>query len=265
MPTNVSAVSNDIWHDIASISDIEEVLSLEATCKFFREVVSNKISWLERLRALDQAHAPDLPHHVSVDDLPWQDLRNLVVRAHRRHRSTGPAPLRPTRGTMIRIKTIPPAVSLSVVDMELLPGGALLLVLLENGDLQCWSVPGGECVWSHYRDTPYNTSGMRVCSFAYDMQTNGNVHVLAVTEFSGRRDSERTVAIFQIPPPLVKPDEPLYKCTPKDLERTNGFPAVRFAKLSGDVLAISVGNDLLVSFWREDRSVLIRGVCIYIL
>ncbi|KAH8118884.1 hypothetical protein DFH11DRAFT_705956 [Phellopilus nigrolimitatus] len=189
MPTNVSAVSNDIWHDIASISDIEEVLSLEATCKFFREVVSNKISWLERLRALDQAHAPDLPHHVSVDDLPWQDLRNLVVRAQRRHRnSTGSAPLRPTRETMIRIKTEP---LVFVVDMELLPGGALLLVLLNDGDLQCWSVPGGECVWSHRNDAPYNTYGMIVCRFAYDMQTNGNVHVLAVTEFSDRRDRER--------------------------------------------------------------------------
>ncbi|KAH8118872.1 hypothetical protein DFH11DRAFT_705323 [Phellopilus nigrolimitatus] len=254
---------------------------------------SDKALWLKRLGALDQEHAPDLPPHISPNDLPWQELRNLVERAQRRHRnSTGPAPLRPTRKTTIRIK---PAIDVSrdlpsvlTVDTELLPGCALLLVHLEN-DLQCWTVPGGERVWSHRDDAPYETKGMRVLRFAYDMQTNGDVHVLVVTESFDELDRGRAVAIFQISPgkkrdcqsgtsmlgklikklqifpPLIKTDEFLYNDAPKGLESTKGIPLVQFAKLSGDVWAVSTTDSLLVTFWREDHSFLIRGVLLLLL
>ncbi|KAH8118869.1 hypothetical protein DFH11DRAFT_1540967 [Phellopilus nigrolimitatus] len=86
------------------------------------------------------------------------------------------------------------------------------------------------------------------------MQTNGDVHVLAVTESGDRRDRERTLKSF-----WKKPTGLLYKYTPQELEKTDLFSVVRFAKLSNDVLAVSVGNDLLVTFWREERSVLIPG------
>ncbi|KAH8118873.1 hypothetical protein DFH11DRAFT_1723711 [Phellopilus nigrolimitatus] len=253
---------------------------------------SDKALWLKRLGALDQHDAPDLPPHVSLNDLTSEELRTLVERAQRRYRnSTDPAPLRPTRKTTIRIK---PAIdesrdSLSVltakaeqltvrpVDTELLPGGALLLVHLED-DLQCWTVPGGERVWSHRDDGPYETKGMKVLRFAYDMQTNGDVHVLVVTESFDELVRERTVTIFTISPHeksacqsdtsllcrtlksfWKKPTSLLYKYTPKELEKTYIYYIVGFAKLSGDILAVSVGNDLLVTFWEEKRSVLIPG------
>ncbi|KAH8106438.1 hypothetical protein DFH11DRAFT_1830749 [Phellopilus nigrolimitatus] len=261
MPFDVSAVPNDIWFEIASFLDLKEVLSLEATCKFLREVVSDKVVWLKRLRALDQDHAPNLPRQVSVSDLSWEELRILVVRAHRRRLNcTGPAPTRPTRETTIRIGSVNSDVAPGgsygdVKDMKLLPGGALLLVLRSEGDLQCWTVPGGECLWSYRPHASSDTQRLKVCSFTYDMQVDGDVRVLAVSEFADRGAHERTLEIFQFSPREKTPVS-LYKRRLECLNKMNG--QVKVARLSGDVWAACTMYDLIVTFWKEDRSVVIR-------
>ncbi|KAH8103179.1 hypothetical protein DFH11DRAFT_1521368, partial [Phellopilus nigrolimitatus] len=189
MPFDASAVPSDIWFEIASFSGFKEVLSLEATCRFLRELIANKVFWLERLHVLDKDLAPNIAPHVSINDLSWQELRNLVVCARRRHLTcTGPAPLLPTRETTVRVGFVNSDATVGrplgyIVNMKLLPGGKLLLVLWSEGDLQCWTVPGGECVWSYRpQSEAQDMPPMKVCSFTYDMQANGDVRVLVVSE-----------------------------------------------------------------------------------
>ncbi|KAH8104196.1 hypothetical protein DFH11DRAFT_1692350 [Phellopilus nigrolimitatus] len=198
MSFDASAVPSDIWFEIASFTGFKEVLSLEATCKFFREVVLNRLFWIERLRALEQDRAPDLPPHVSIDDLTLEQLRTLVVRAHRRVLNyTGPAPMRPTRETTVRVGFVNSDGTAGrplgyMLKMKLLPGGVLLLVLWSEGDLQCWTVPGGKCVWSYrWQPEAEDMPPMKVCSFAYDMQANGDVRVLVVSESTDSNVFER--------------------------------------------------------------------------
>ncbi|KAH8104194.1 hypothetical protein DFH11DRAFT_1551324 [Phellopilus nigrolimitatus] len=96
MPLDSSAVPNEIWFEIAMLSDFKAVLALEATCKFLRDVVLNRLFWLECLRALEQDHAPDLPHHVSISDT------ELGKTTH----PSRSAPTRPTRETTICVGSV---------------------------------------------------------------------------------------------------------------------------------------------------------------
>ncbi|KAH8106434.1 hypothetical protein DFH11DRAFT_1518203 [Phellopilus nigrolimitatus] len=194
MPLDSSAVPNEIWFKIAMFSEFKALLALEATCKSLRKAVLNKFFWLERLRALEQDHAPDLPHHVSISDLTLEQLRTLVVRALRRLLNcTGPAPMRPTRETTILVGSVnsgggPGGKHDLVHDMELLPGGSLLLVLWVSGYLQCWTVPAGKCIWT-YR--PRDSRVVLRTGFAYEMQADDDVRVLVVSEPPGWNTGER--------------------------------------------------------------------------
>ncbi|KAH8113691.1 hypothetical protein DFH11DRAFT_316434 [Phellopilus nigrolimitatus] len=272
MPFDVSAVPNDIWFGIASFCGLDEVLALEATCKFLLAAVSNKYIWLKCLRALDQDRAPDLPRHMSVRELAWPDLRSLVVHARRRHSNctnSQTAPLRPTREVTVPIGFTNSDGALGrVTDFgwrtALLPGGTLLLVLWPAGYLQCWDVRGSECIWTY---PPRASSGargvqmLRVCNFGYDMQANGDVRTLVVSESTDSDANERTLEMFKIRP-QTGTETLLYKCKPAGLCKVNG--RVQSAKLSGDVAAAYVQGHLVLTFWKEDRSVVIHDVRIHI-
>ncbi|KAH8115630.1 hypothetical protein DFH11DRAFT_1296325 [Phellopilus nigrolimitatus] len=184
MPFNAPKVPEDIWSEIALFSGLKEVLALEATCKSFHNVVSNKAVWLKQLRALDQDHAPDLPRHISVDELDWLQVRTLVVRAYRRQLNcTGPAPLRPTREITVPIGSANLDGALGEpygfrTDVQLLPGRALLLVLWSEGYLQCWDVPGGKCLWTYPDPASSGGHEQRVRGFCYDIQEDNIIHIL---------------------------------------------------------------------------------------
>ncbi|KAH8116368.1 hypothetical protein DFH11DRAFT_1206182 [Phellopilus nigrolimitatus] len=201
MPFDSSRVPNEIWFKIAQFSDLKEAMHLETTCKFLRGVISNKTFWLERLHALDQDRAPNLPRHVRLNELDFSDLRILVERAHRRRfNCTAPTLLRPTRKITVPIRpedSDDPCggpYGFGRGDVALLPGGALLLVLWSSGYLQCWDVQGGERVWVYPQRASSDVLDMqmpKVCEFSYDMQADGNVHVLVVSESTDNRTSER--------------------------------------------------------------------------
>ncbi|KAH8113611.1 hypothetical protein DFH11DRAFT_1856751 [Phellopilus nigrolimitatus] len=200
MPFDVYAVPDEVWFKIALCLSLKDALHLEATCKFFLAVVSNKSFWLKHLRALDQDHAPDLPRHVSVSEPPWSELRSLVVRAHRRHSnctSSRTTPLQPTREAIVPVGREINRVGETdgILCYELLPGGALLLVLGLAGYVQCWDVQDTKCVWTY--PPPRASSDMhgrhmlKVCDFSYDMQANGDVRVLVVSESTDNEVTER--------------------------------------------------------------------------
>ncbi|KAH8104186.1 hypothetical protein DFH11DRAFT_1883725 [Phellopilus nigrolimitatus] len=237
------------------LADLKTVLALGATCKFLHEVVSNGLFWLKRLCALEQDDAPNLPRHVSLRDLTLEELRTLVERAHRRRLNcTGSAPTRPTREITIRVSLnsdgTPDRRFNFLVDMELLPGGALLLVLWGSGYLQCWTVPGGECLWT-YR--PPDSRVLLRAGFAYEMQADGDVRVPVVSEPDGWDTSGKTLRIFQISPHRGKTPKRLYKYTTEH----DSMRGMLVARLSGDVFAILMVDRLLLTFWKEERSVII--------
>ncbi|KAH8113607.1 hypothetical protein DFH11DRAFT_1510049 [Phellopilus nigrolimitatus] len=198
MPFDVYAVPDEVWFKIALCLSLKDALHLEATCKFFLAVVSNKSFWLKHLRALDQDHAPDLPRHISVSELPWSELRSLVVRAHRRHSNCTDlhtTPLQPTREVIVPSKWEINCEGETDGEWryELLPGGTLLLVMRRPGYLQCWDVRDKHCVWTYQPDTSSVTSDMQmpeVCDFSYDMQANGDVRVLVVSESTDNEPTE---------------------------------------------------------------------------
>ncbi|KAH8108410.1 hypothetical protein DFH11DRAFT_1113325 [Phellopilus nigrolimitatus] len=273
MSYDVSKVSEDIWTEVALFCGLLEVLHLERTCKYFRFILYDRVFWLHRLHALEQHEAPDLPRHTRISTLSVLELRRLVVRAHRRHlKYTGKAPFKLTRKT-----TVPLATSmLSSYNCKLLPGGTLLLSLtLIERKLQCFSVPGGKCIYTHKpkiikqsdNRTQPEEYAYSVDCFGYDMQENGDVRVITVGNSPGSRTNSSSTSfasleVFQISPQM-KPPRRLYNGSREiPFDRTDNFV---IARLCGDVLAVYRRNCLFLMFWREERSVAIVKVCIDIL
>ncbi|KAH8100746.1 hypothetical protein DFH11DRAFT_1553818 [Phellopilus nigrolimitatus] len=244
MPFDVSVVPNNIWFGIASFCGLDEVLALEdVDMQVFTRGRFQQI----RLRALDQDRTPDLPRHISVSELAWPDLRSLAVHARRRHSNctnSQTATLRPTREVTMPIGPTNSDGALGRVTgfgwrTALLPGGTLLLVL--------W--PAGECIWTYLPRASSGAHGvqmLRVCNFGYDMQANDDVRALLVSESTDSNANERTLEMFKIRP-QTGIETLLYKCRPAGLR-----------KLSGDVAAAYAQGHLVLTFWKEDRSVVIR-------
>lgn len=157
------------------------------TCKFLHNVVSNKALWLKQLRALDQDHAPDLPRHISVDELDWLQVRTLVVRAYRRRLNcTGPGSLQPMREITVRIGSAKLNKALGEphgfwTAMELLPGGRLLVLWIDDY-LLCWDVPNRNCIWMYPDPASSDKHDLRVRGFCYEMQADNVVHIVTKTE-----------------------------------------------------------------------------------
>ncbi|KAH8105639.1 hypothetical protein DFH11DRAFT_1289145 [Phellopilus nigrolimitatus] len=95
---------------------------------------------------------------------------------------------------------------------------------------------------------------LKVCNFSYDMQANDDIRVLVVSECADNNVRERTLEIFQISF-QIKPAKQVYMCKPKELDDQHG--PVQFAKLSGDISAAYTSQHLVLTFWKEDRLVVI--------
>ncbi|KAH8107329.1 hypothetical protein DFH11DRAFT_1549720 [Phellopilus nigrolimitatus] len=248
MPFNVSGVPDDIWFEIALLSDLKEILALEA---------------LKQLRALDQDRAPNLPRHNSIDKLHWHEVRTLVVRAHqRRFNCTGSAPLQPTREITVPIGSAnlnnkalrEPYVFQT--DVELLPGGRLLLVLWSEGYLQCWDVPGGESIWTYPNPASSGAHEQRVRGFCYEMQADNVVHIITKSLSQDLDRYKSSFEIFRISTETKEP-KPLYKYPE---QYPNIAFGMSFMKLCGDISAIYTNNNLFVTFWKERRTVQIEAL-----
>ncbi|KAH8109642.1 hypothetical protein DFH11DRAFT_1626144 [Phellopilus nigrolimitatus] len=200
-----------------------EVLCLELTCKFFRNIfISDRVFWLRRLHALEQDEAPNLPRHIPISTLTLAKLRSLVESAHRRHlKYTNSAPLQPTREEKVSIRCLDPTrMNPHLLRRELLPGGELFLDGSSQYELCCYNVLDNKCIWIHRPDDDTEHSGNptqhdvhkdtpRVQSFGCDMQANGDVLVLVVGTSPGNSRDKMfiTLKIFQISPHMdLKPD-----------------------------------------------------------
>ncbi|KAH8109638.1 hypothetical protein DFH11DRAFT_1515346, partial [Phellopilus nigrolimitatus] len=196
---DVSAVPDEVWTEIALFFGLIEVLCLELTCKFFRNIfISDRVFWLRRLHALEQDEAPNLPRHIPISTLTLPKLRSLVIRAHRRYlKYTGPAQLRLPREIKKNLWNLNrQSCHTSLSHKKLLPGGELFLSACLK-ELQCFKVLDGKCIWAHRPDEhalkdehaldPSDKTRKypkpdeyTVQNFGYDMQANGDVRVLVV-------------------------------------------------------------------------------------
>ncbi|KAH8109077.1 hypothetical protein DFH11DRAFT_970814 [Phellopilus nigrolimitatus] len=260
----ISKVSDVVWFEIALYSDISEVQSLVLTCRFIHNIISVRVFWLYRLHALEQDNAPNLPPHISISTLTLPQLRTLVIRAHRRHRNCmRPGTLRPTREIRVNIKC--PYLHDISSNQALLPGGELFLVWTAEGYIQCFNVRKRKCIWTYQPKEPMSREEilerqpykLKVEGFDYDMQANGDVHVLVVSGVSSPRGiGTRIIEIIQSSPQTKIP-RPRYTYKRENIWNVDILTVL--AKLSGGVLAVCMDDRLLLTFWEENRSVLIRG------
>ncbi|KAL5521297.1 hypothetical protein ACEPAG_9220 [Sanghuangporus baumii] len=260
-PSRVTNIPSEVWIEILSICSVEDTLKLERTCQFLRSIISSRHFWLKHLQCLDQTHAPDLPPHVFVSSLGYRDVRDLVVRARRRV-------LNCTSSSSFRIsREINLPISQANVDSVLgrplgwgadtllSPGAQYFFIRWPAGYLQCWDVRDKECLWT-YPELPCDRSDMRgtltKCSFACDMVENGDVHVSVVSETLG--EDQRTLEILTFS--RDKPLSLLFRTKTEEIDVFHGLPAI--VKLSGDVSVVYTEGYLTITFWKEDRSVVVR-------
>ena len=95
---------------------------------------------MKRLHGLDQAHAPNVPPHLLLDSLSWEEIRKLVIKAYRRARNTENVP-RVTHEVVIPLNSENELSSFGNplgwgVDTMLLPGGKYFLIKWPIGYLQ---------------------------------------------------------------------------------------------------------------------------------
>ncbi|KAL5504770.1 hypothetical protein ACEPAH_7433 [Sanghuangporus vaninii] len=254
-------IPSEVWDEILSLCSVEDTLKLERTCQFLRSIISSRHFWLKRLQRLDQTHAPDLPPHVSVSSLGYRDLRDLVVRARRRVLNlTSSSSLQISREIAIPIGQANVDGILGKplgwgADTLLSPGAQYFFIRWPAGYLQCWDVRDKECLWT-YPGLPSDRSDMRGTltkyAFACDMAENGDVHIAVVSETLG--EDQRTLKIlgFSRDNPLSL----LFRTSTEEIDVFHGLPAI--VKLSGDVSVVYTEGYLTITFWKDDRSVVVR-------
>lgn len=163
------------------------------TCRVFRRLISSRYIWNRRLQELDQDHAPNLLPHVLLSSLSWEKLRDIVIRAERRHnRCAGPNAPRPTREITVDIHQSNKEGTLGQPsgwgsELFLLPGGEYLFVKWPKGVLQCWNVLSNKCIWTY---PSAHTQGRRICNFACELQ--GENIIVAMTSEGMDRDERYT-------------------------------------------------------------------------
>ncbi|KAL5532090.1 hypothetical protein ACEPAF_5654 [Sanghuangporus sanghuang] len=254
-------IPSEVWDEILSLCSVEDTLKLERTCQFLRSIISSRHFWLKRLQCLDQAHAPDLPPHVSVSSLGYRDLRDLVVRARRRVLNrTSSSSLRISREIIIPIgqANVDGVLGKPLgwgADTLLSPGAQYFFIRWPAGYLQCWDVRDKECLWT-YPELPSDRSDMREtrtkCAFACDMAENGDVHLAVVSETLGQDQRALEILGFSRHNPLSL----LFRTKTEEIDVLHGLPAI--VKLSGDVSVVYTEGYLTITFWKDDRSVVVR-------
>lgn len=139
------------------------------TCWKLRELSFEKTHWLQRLRSLNRACAPDIQPCANTQMLSATELREVVLRAVRRCRQTNCRGLS-AEAPSTSIMELPDLQLRAQGDMkpDLVPGGGFLFVLGSKcSPFLCWEdfilldlVQGAQIVWSFRRDFPsYKVSG----------------------------------------------------------------------------------------------------------
>ena len=129
---------------------------------------------------MDLRAAPDLPPHISIDDLSVQELKSKVVDATlnalawmKRHSLK--LSLKSELELDAEQKDYPVAV-------KVVPGGKMILVV-NNGQLEVWSVESKMCLWS--ARTVVREDDLECTSFDFDLQkTPDGLNLMIVAEYS---------------------------------------------------------------------------------
>lgn len=243
-------------------SDVQDILSVSKTCTLLRDVASNRHFWLNRLYELDQAHAPNLPPHLLLESLTWEEIRELVIKAYRRAENTGEVP-KVTREVVIPIKegnalTYFGNTHTWGADTVLLPGGRYFLIRWPVGYLQCWDVSKRRFLWTYPEVASYDSllQEESITNYSCEVQSNGDINILVVC----RNMEERTLRILAFSPDSnTLRTLSRFKVDNRD-SIWDGLSV--FAKLCGDVCALYTEGTLSITFWNERRTVTISE-CVF--
>lgn len=165
------------------------------TCKILRSLAAERMTWARCLQNLGPHEPPSFSPHTLPSALGVLDLRRLSIRAFQKSRlwdspRASSSFLRVTRETVIPIHDTNPDAVLGEsqtfgLELFLLPGCDHLAILWPAGYLQIWSLEHKSCHFL-YPDLPEGQSEDRpklLCCFAYDVQVDGDIHLLLIEEY----------------------------------------------------------------------------------
>ncbi|KAL5480779.1 hypothetical protein ACEPAI_9719 [Sanghuangporus weigelae] len=186
---------NDVLLKILYKLEVQEILRIERTCRSMRKYILHDARhlWLVKLYDLDVSCDPGIPPNVSVEHLPIEELRSIVVRAVRLYTAmTGsPTPMITYALKKTIVPTPPEAVPSGITgfihSVKLLPGGRYVFV--------CWKTdlpnPGNSdyktqlCmidtisnhrVWSFDSSKHHgNVPARMILAYDFDMQKDGSI------------------------------------------------------------------------------------------
>ena len=132
--------------------------------------------WASLLNKLEDSQSPDLPPHISPDNLNSVELQHMVIGGIR-NKSTWDKDPKLTRMEELRIQDLSSedASSLRRVDARLVPGGRYILV--DNcGSLTLWDIATHRCLWI----VPTRTGRDDCISFDFEVVDGGARLMVAV-------------------------------------------------------------------------------------
>ena len=145
------------------------------TCKTLYELCQARAVWDTCLQRLDVECAPSLNPFEPLISKPTPDLKEMVIRAIRRHKNWSD----PTQEHKLRSVDLPitrDAGDLDIlVEPRLLPGGKEVLIL-NCGRLELWSLVTKERIW----EIKSPVGRFSCAGFDFDIVDNGNVLNVAI-------------------------------------------------------------------------------------
>ncbi|KDQ59892.1 hypothetical protein JAAARDRAFT_68428 [Jaapia argillacea MUCL 33604] len=149
---HVTKLPADVWFNVVRYLPVRDFLSICSTCCDLRDILSDRHVWSTKMK--DLLTAVPQPHIArTLPSMSTADLKRRAIRAALLDEKWQQKDL-----AIRRMHSIP--YESTFQDVKLLPGGEMVLILLENGSLQLRSLISLEPVYTFHASviiTGYNT------------------------------------------------------------------------------------------------------------
>ncbi|KAL5523266.1 hypothetical protein ACEPAF_1533 [Sanghuangporus sanghuang] len=244
---NLLNIPQDVLLKILYKLEVQEIL----TCRSMRKYILHdaKHLWLVKVYGLDISCDPGIPPNVSVENLPIEELRSIVVRAVRLYTAmTGPPTPTITyalRNTIVPIppETIPSVLTGFIHSVRLVPGGRYVFVcwktLLPNPGNKDYMIDkelcmidtnSNHCVWS-FGPSKYrgNVPARMILAYDFNIQKDRSIILASVSQCEVENSNlSGLLQVFRLS----------YQITAATFTEYLLHPFSSFKRLSGDFVAL---------------------------
>ncbi|KAL5499248.1 hypothetical protein ACEPAH_1766 [Sanghuangporus vaninii] len=201
---NLLNIPQDILLKILYKLEVHEILRVERTCRSMRSYILHgaRHLWLVKLYDLDVSCDPGIPPNVSVEHLPIEELRSIVVRAVRLYTAMTepPTPMitYALKDTIVPTppETIPSGMTGFIHSVRLVPGGRYVfvcwkMVLPNSGysdymadkELYMIDTNSNHRVWSLDPSKYHgNVPARMILAYDFNMQKDGSIILALVSQ-----------------------------------------------------------------------------------